>query len=74
MPVPISDEPLDMVKMRNAILATLPLPKEVPEDTLSPLSIPATFTLQEFLSSMSGVNFVLPKCATKLIDGPHIAT
>ncbi|KAF9460871.1 hypothetical protein BDZ94DRAFT_1168774, partial [Collybia nuda] len=50
--VPISDEPLDMVKMRNAILATLPLPKEVPEDTLSPLSIPATFTLQEFLSSI----------------------
>lgn len=63
-----------MVKARNAILATLPLPKEVPEDMLSPLSIPATFTLQEFLSSMSGVTFALSICTVTLIDVPHIAT
>lgn len=43
-----------MVKARNTILAALPLPEEVPDDTLSPLSIPATFTLPELLSSLSG--------------------
>jgi hypothetical protein len=69
-----SDEPSDMVKARNAILAAIPLPKEVPDDTLSPLSIPATFTLQEFLSSMSGVTFTLPIYFFRLIDDAHIAT
>jgi hypothetical protein len=44
-----------MVKARNSILAALPLPEEVPDDTLSPLSIPATLTLPEFLASLSGV-------------------
>ena len=45
-----------MVRARNAILASLPLPEEVPEDMLSPLSIPAPFTLQEFISNLSGVS------------------
>lgn len=55
-----------MVKARNAILASLPLPDEVPDDTLSPLSIPSTFTLPEFLSSLSGV--ILRSFNSFLID------
>ncbi|KAG6830254.1 hypothetical protein H0H87_008743 [Tephrocybe sp. NHM501043] len=51
---PVSDEPVDMVAARNAILATLPLPEEAPDDTLSPLSIPAPLTIQEFISTLSG--------------------
>ncbi|GLB35623.1 hypothetical protein LshimejAT787_0211880 [Lyophyllum shimeji] len=51
---PASDEPADMIAARNAILAELALPQEIPDDTLSPLSIPAPLTLQEFISSLSG--------------------
>ncbi|KAF5386687.1 hypothetical protein D9615_002059 [Tricholomella constricta] len=52
--IPVSDEPADIVTVRNAILANLVLPEEVPDDTLSPLSIPAPLTLQEFISNLSG--------------------
>ncbi|KAG5636338.1 hypothetical protein H0H81_008360 [Sphagnurus paluster] len=51
---PASDEPADMVAARNAVLAALPLPDEVPDDTLSPLNIPPPLTLQEFISTLSG--------------------
>lgn len=51
---PASDETADLVKNRYSILASLPLPEEVPEDMLSPLSIPAPFTIQEFISNLSG--------------------
>ena len=61
-----------MVKARNAILASLPLPEEVPEDMLSPLSIPAPFTLQEFISNLSGVSKSLRSCAYAEI--PHVAS
>ncbi|KAG6840593.1 hypothetical protein C0991_005683 [Blastosporella zonata] len=51
---PASDEPTDMVAARNAVLAGLPLPEEAPDDTLSPLNIPAPLTIQEFISTLSG--------------------
>ncbi|KAG5642805.1 hypothetical protein DXG03_002089 [Asterophora parasitica] len=49
---PASDEPTDMMAVRNATLAGLVLPDDVPDDTLSPLSIPAPLTLQEFISNL----------------------
>lgn len=57
--MPASDEPADMVAARNAILAGLVLPDEVPADTLSPLSIPAPLSLQEFIANLSGVSAFL---------------
>ncbi|KAF8061778.1 hypothetical protein FPV67DRAFT_1586897, partial [Lyophyllum atratum] len=55
---PISQEPADMIAARNAVLAGLVLPQEVPDDTLSPLSIPTPLTLQEFISNLSGLTYV----------------
>ncbi|KAG6915825.1 hypothetical protein DXG01_009658 [Tephrocybe rancida] len=51
---PASDDPADMVAARNAILAGLPLPEEALDDALSPLSIPAPLTIQEFISTLTG--------------------
>ncbi|KAG6849914.1 hypothetical protein H0H93_003782 [Arthromyces matolae] len=51
---PTSDEPADVVAARNAILAGLPLPDDAPNETLSPLSIPPSLTIQEFISTLSG--------------------
>ena len=50
-----SDEPEEMAKARNAILAALPLPVNVPGDELQPIVIPPPFTLHEFLGNASGV-------------------
>ncbi|KAG6811809.1 hypothetical protein H0H92_005732 [Tricholoma furcatifolium] len=52
--IPASDEPADMHNARCAILAELPIPKDVPEDTLSPVTIPGSLTLQEFIATLSG--------------------
>ena len=41
--------------IRNGILATLPIPDGVPEDTIRPFVIPPPYTLQEFLANASGV-------------------
>jgi hypothetical protein len=45
-----------MIKARCSILASLPLPDEVPNDMLSPLMIPAPYTFQDYISSMPGVS------------------
>ncbi|KAJ3569995.1 hypothetical protein NP233_g4688 [Leucocoprinus birnbaumii] len=50
----VSDEPEDMVNARFAILASMPLPDNPPDDTLKPIILPPTCTLQEFLGSTSG--------------------
>src|SRR3984957_17205174 len=49
-------EPEDMAKARHAILVSLPLPVEIPDDSLKPILIPSPFTLHEFLSNASGVS------------------
>ncbi|TFY54719.1 hypothetical protein EVG20_g9593 [Dentipellis fragilis] len=51
-PQPVGAE--DLIKSRNAILASLPLPTGIPADSLRPILIPAPFTLHEFLSNASG--------------------
>jgi hypothetical protein len=50
-------EPEDMVRARHAILAELPLPDEIPDDSLKPILIPSPYTLHEFLSNASGVSY-----------------
>ncbi|KAJ3564945.1 hypothetical protein NP233_g7954 [Leucocoprinus birnbaumii] len=50
----VSDEPEDMVNARFAILASIPLPDNPPDDTLKPIVLPPTCTLHEFLGSTSG--------------------
>lgn len=48
-----------MVNARFAILASIPLPGNPPDDTLKPIVLPPTCTLHEFLSSTSGVSSCL---------------
>jgi hypothetical protein len=52
---PKSNEPEDIIKARHALLATIPLPLDPPDDTLKPIVIPPPFTLHEFLANASGV-------------------
>ncbi|KAJ7310589.1 hypothetical protein DFH08DRAFT_792024 [Mycena albidolilacea] len=54
-----SSEPEDIIKARNALLATIPLPADPPDDTLKPIIIPPPFTLHEFLANATGVTFPL---------------
>ncbi|KAJ7700751.1 hypothetical protein B0H17DRAFT_210911 [Mycena rosella] len=51
---PKSSEPEDIIKARHALLATIPLPLDPPDDTLKPIVIPAPFTLHEFLANATG--------------------
>ncbi|KAF7359056.1 hypothetical protein MSAN_01246500 [Mycena sanguinolenta] len=51
---PKSNEPEDIIKARNALLAAIPLPAEPPDDTLKPIVIPPPFTLHEFLANATG--------------------
>lgn len=46
--------PEAVVNDRYAILAALPLPAEISEDVLKPITIPTSCTFQEFLASASG--------------------
>lgn len=54
-----SDEPEDMINARHAILASLPIPFDIPEDSLKPILIPAPFTLHEFLGNAPGVSLYI---------------
>lgn len=54
-----SEEPQDRMALRHSILASLPLPSGVPDDALKPISIPAPFTLHEFLGNTTGVSGAL---------------
>lgn len=54
------NEPEQMIAHRHSILAALPLPAELSaDDTLSPIVIPAPFTLHEFLGNTTGVSFTI---------------
>lgn len=50
----VFEEPADMVNTRFAILASIPLPENSPDDTLKPIVLPPICTLHEFLGSTSG--------------------
>ncbi|KAF7308821.1 hypothetical protein MKEN_01081900 [Mycena kentingensis (nom. inval.)] len=47
-------EPEDIEKARNAMLATLPLPLQPPDEMLKPIILPPASTLHEFLANASG--------------------
>ncbi|KAF8638783.1 hypothetical protein AX17_001842 [Amanita inopinata Kibby_2008] len=51
-----SDEPSEMMHARHAVLATIPVPPDAPEDTLKPIVIPPPFTFSEFINSLTGVS------------------
>jgi hypothetical protein len=46
----------DLIRVRNEMLAALPLPLGFPDEVLSPIVIPRPLTLHEFLGSVSGVS------------------
>ena len=49
------DDPEAIGKAREAILAALPLPVEVPEDALQPIELNSPLTLHDLLTGASGV-------------------
>ncbi|TFY81603.1 hypothetical protein EWM64_g2414 [Hericium alpestre] len=63
-PQPIRAE--ELIKSRNAILAALPLPTDIPSDSLKPIMIPPPFSLHEFLANAAGPlkNSTNPRVAT----------
>ena len=46
----------EKIEARYAILASLPLPSSIPEDSLTPILIPAPYTLHDFVGTTSGVS------------------
>ena len=77
---PSSDEPSEMIHARYAVLAAMPLPPDAPADTLKPIVIPAPFTFNEFINSITSVSarisyaletgLSLPLAATKFVGLP----
>ncbi|KAG1778404.1 hypothetical protein EV702DRAFT_1026858 [Suillus placidus] len=53
-PLPLGDGPEKLILARQALLATLPLPADIPDDALNPILIPQPYTLHEFLGNASG--------------------
>ncbi|KAF8801448.1 hypothetical protein BYT27DRAFT_7198244 [Phlegmacium glaucopus] len=51
---PTTDDPVELVKSRNAVLSAIPLPSNPPDVTLTAIVIPPPFTLNEFLNCTSG--------------------
>jgi hypothetical protein len=51
-----TDDPGERLKARHALLASLPLPTDVPFDTLKPIIIPATFSIQDFIGILCNVS------------------
>ncbi|KAF8162712.1 hypothetical protein B0H34DRAFT_856362 [Crassisporium funariophilum] len=51
---PKTDDPVALVKARNAVLSVIPLPSNPPDVTLNAIVIPPPFTIHEFLSGTSG--------------------
>ncbi|KAJ7041943.1 hypothetical protein C8F04DRAFT_111681 [Mycena alexandri] len=47
-------KPEEIIKARHAMLASIPLPADPPDDCLKPIVIPPPFTLHEFLANASG--------------------
>ncbi|KAG0694093.1 hypothetical protein DFH29DRAFT_1037030 [Suillus ampliporus] len=58
-PPPLGDGPEKSILARQALLATLPLPADIPDDALNPILIPPPYTLHEFLGNASGVGALL---------------
>ncbi|KAG1838959.1 hypothetical protein C8R48DRAFT_782258 [Suillus tomentosus] len=53
-PLPLGDGPERLILARQAFLATLPLPADIPDDALNPIVIPQPYILHEFLGNTSG--------------------
>ena len=45
----------EKIEARYAILASLPLPGDIPDDSLTPVLIPAPYSLHDFVGTTSGV-------------------
>ncbi|TBU40047.1 hypothetical protein BD309DRAFT_1083015 [Dichomitus squalens] len=45
----------EKIEARYAILASLPLPSDIPDDSLTPIFIPAPYTLHDVVSTTSGL-------------------
>ncbi|KAG1799380.1 uncharacterized protein HD556DRAFT_1458136 [Suillus plorans] len=58
-PLLLGDGPEKLILARQAFLATLPLPADIPDDALNPIVIPQPYTLHEFLGNTSGVSALL---------------
>ena len=56
--VPTEDVP-QLIKMRHELLATIPLPENHPELTLSPIVLPAQITLHDFINGSPVVSDLL---------------
>jgi hypothetical protein len=50
-----SDGPEERVKTRHAILANLPIPSDIPPDSLKPIVISPPISLHEFLGNAPNV-------------------
>ncbi len=46
----------EKIEARYSVLASLPLPSGVPEDSLTPVLIPPPYTLHDFIGTTSGVS------------------
>lgn len=46
----------EQIDARYAILASLPLPCDIPDDSLTPILIPHPYTLHDFIATTSGVS------------------
>ncbi|OSD02134.1 hypothetical protein PYCCODRAFT_443491 [Trametes coccinea BRFM310] len=44
----------EKIESRYSVLANLPLPSDIPDDALTPITIPAPHTLNDFISTTSG--------------------
>ncbi|KAG1894468.1 uncharacterized protein F5891DRAFT_922114, partial [Suillus fuscotomentosus] len=53
---PLGDGPERLILARQAFLAMLPLPADIPDDALNPIVIPQPYILHEFLGNTSGVS------------------
>ena len=71
---PSSDEPSEMIHARYAVLAAMPLPPDAPSDTLKPIVIPAPFTFNEFINSITGVSLRSRKLRRRAYPVPLATT
>ena len=59
MPYPqliyVQDDHEERLKARYATLSQLPIPKDMPNDTLLPIVIPPPFTIYDFIGTVTGV-------------------
>ena len=55
------------MQMRHAILAALPIPSNMPNDTLIPIVIPPPFSIHDFLGTVQGVR--TPNDTIEITDG-----